>query len=76
NSAGGSQRVFQLMGPTEHLVVQSSAFIGSCNWRVDEGFSAHNVMLRNSMFGSDAPFVPNPYEVEGVSFAPSPWLYD
>jgi len=57
-------RVFQFGGPTEHLYVRDCIFNGPAIWRIDQSFSAINVVVENTTF---AP-LPTPAVVEGVVY--------
>lgn len=58
-------RVFQFMGPTEHLYILRCEFKGTAAWRVSEGFVGKNVVVEETTFTS-----PPASFVEGVTYRP------
>ncbi len=58
---------FQFMGPTEHLYVRNSIFPGRASWRTDASFSAHNVVVENTVFSYEGDMI-SPGSVFGVIY--------
>ena len=52
NVPGGVMRAFQFMGPTQHMLVQNCTIAGSAMWRPEAGFTASNVVIRDTTFTS------------------------
>ena len=48
-------RVFQISSPTDHLLVKGCRFKGTCSWRFDHGFTAHNILISGTDFVSNHP---------------------
>jgi hypothetical protein len=65
NGAGGPadlRRVFQFGGPTEHMFIQNSQFVGPSAWRTDFSFTAKNVIIEDTTFSDPLPVL------EGVEY--------
>ncbi|MBX3177316.1 MAG: Ig-like domain-containing protein [Candidatus Hydrogenedentes bacterium] len=60
-------RVFQFAGPTENLYVLRCMFNGPANWRTDLSFSAHNVVVEDTIFTNGGVQVSLPL-VPGVEY--------
>ncbi|MFH0909936.1 MAG: hypothetical protein V1918_00260 [Planctomycetota bacterium] len=59
-------KVFQFGGPVDHLLVKDCSFTGPAAWRVDQGFTAANVVVEDTVFAPDP--APVPAEVPGVTY--------
>jgi len=55
-------RVFQFGGPTRHMLVKDCVFVGPSHWRIDQAFSAAEVIVENSFqdHSKTSFFVPTP----------------
>ncbi|MEO0476560.1 MAG: hypothetical protein AAF085_11415, partial [Planctomycetota bacterium] len=71
----GSFRSLQMMGKTSNVLIEDSKFYGSSNFRgsVLEG---ERMIIRDSTFGSSAPFLPHNWQADGIDVYPRPPLYD
>lgn len=59
-------RVFMFGGPTNHMYVLNSSFVGPATWLPDTGFTANDIVLENSDFNPMGP--PSPADEPGVTY--------
>ncbi|MEX0654182.1 MAG: hypothetical protein WD151_08670, partial [Phycisphaeraceae bacterium] len=76
-NATGSMHVFEASRELEHIYIKGSTFVGPARWATDStGFSLHNVVIEQSTFSGQLPYVPAPWDLEGIEYRPGLSLYD
>ncbi|MEM1107386.1 MAG: hypothetical protein AAGH99_01705 [Planctomycetota bacterium] len=65
-------RAIQLQGKSENVLIENSVFNGAGNFRIDKGFSANDLVFRNSRAGGGPQFLPVNWNTPGVRVLPTP----
>ncbi|MEM1109256.1 MAG: hypothetical protein AAGH99_11270 [Planctomycetota bacterium] len=69
-------RAIQLQGRSENILIQDSNFNGSGNFRLDQGFSADDLVFRDSRSSGPPLFLPANWNTPGVRVLPPPPIFD
>ena len=68
---------FQFSGSHVGVLVERSRFKGKSNFRLDNGFTAADFYVKDSVFDNGVPpYLPNPWDVTGVYYEPEPATFD